>query len=210
MLSSPKALRASFETSSKAGATSSGFSQPHTPAAAARGRLEDDGVAELGGLFQGLLGVFQRFTRAGDVGDAAGQGDLLGLELVAHAGEDPARRADELDARLLAGQGKGRVLREETVARVDSVHTALLRQGDDLVYGEVGPQGAQVLSYEIGLVRFRAEEVHRVLLGIDGERAYVQVVAGAENAYRYLAAVGGHDFFKGSAIHFVLLVSVFL
>ena len=84
---------------------------------------------------------------------------------------------------------------------MDGVHAALFRQRYYLVDGEVRAEGAQVLADEIGLVRLGAEEVHRVLLGVDGEGADVEVIARAEDAYRYLAAVRGHDFFKGSLKH---------
>ena len=173
------------------------LAQAHAAPAAAGRRLEYDGEAELLRLRLGLGRVLQRLARAGYDGHAAADGYLLGLELVAHLGQHVARRADELYARVLAGLGEGRVLAQEAVAGVDGVHAALLGEGDYLVNGEVGAQRAQVLAYEIGLVRLRAEEVHHVLLGVYGHRAQAQVVARPEYAYGNLAAVRGHDLPEG-------------
>ena len=177
------------------------FAEPHAAPAAACGGFEDDGEAELLCLGEGLIRVAQ--------GHAAGYGDLLGLQLVAHFGEDGAGRADELDAGLLAGAGEGGVFGEEAVAGVDGVYAALFGEGDYLVDGEVGAQGAEVFADEVGLVGLGAEEVHHILFGVDGEGADVEVVAGAEDADGDLAAVGGHDFFEGSLKHCRLLVFIF-
>ena len=171
--------------------------QAHTAPAAAGRRLQYDGEAELNCLRLGLGRVLQGLRRAGYDGHAAADGYLLRLELVAHLGEDSAGRADELYARVLAGLREGGVLAQEAVARVYGVHAALFGEGDNLVYREIGPQRAQVLAYEIGLVRLRAEEVHRVLLRVYGDRAQVEVVARAEYAYGYLAAVRRHDLPEG-------------
>ena len=91
-------------------------------------------------------------------------------------GQPPCGFPEDLQRVVLKGEklslihifGKGRVLGKEAVARVDGVHAALFRQRDYLVDGEVRAEGAQVLADEIGLVRLGAEEVHRVLLGVDG------------------------------------------
>ena len=108
-----------------------------------------------------------------------------------------AGRAYELDAGVLAGLGKGRILAQKAVAGVDGVHAALLGQRYYLVDGEVRAQRAEMLAYEIRLVRLGAKEVHHVLLGVNRDRAQVEVVARAEYAYRDLTAVGGHYLAEG-------------
>ena len=174
------------------------LAQAHAAPAAARRGLENDGEAELLRPGLGLGGVAERLTGAGDDRYAARHGDLLGFQLVAHLGQHVAGGADELYAGVLAGLGEGRVLAQKSVAGVDGVHAALLGQRDYLVNGQVRAQRAQVLAYEIGLVRLGAEEVHHVLLGVNGHGAQVEVVARAEYAYGDLAAVGSHYFTEGT------------
>ena len=166
--------------------------QAHAAPAAASRRLQDHGEAELLRPGLGLGSALQRLFCSRNNRNAAGNGNFLGLELVAHLGQHMARRADELDARVLAGLGKGRVLAQEAVAGVDGVHAALLGQRYYLIYGEVGAERAQVLAYQIGLVRLRAEEVHHVLFRVYGHGAQSQVITGPEYAYGNLAAVRGH------------------
>ena len=182
------------------------FAQPHPAPAASGGGLEDDGIAEFARQRERLLRALQRLARAGDDRHAALDGYFLGLELVPHLRQHAARRADELYARLLAGPRKGRVLAQKAVAGVDGVHAALFGQSDDFVYRQIRAQRAQVLADQIGLVRLRAEKAHRVLFGINSQRPQPQVVAGPEYADGYLAAVGGHHFFKGASLHRSLLV----
>ena len=103
-----------------------------------------------------------------------------------------ARGSDKLYARILAGLGKGRVLAQKAVARVNGVHAALFRKGDYLVNGQIGPQRAQVLANQIRLVCLSAEEVHHVLFRVYRHRSQPEIVARTENAYSNLTAVRGH------------------
>ena len=103
----------------------------HPPAAAAAGRLEDDGEAVFDGLCKGLLPVLQGTVGAGDGGHAAGVGDGLGGQLVAHLGQNGGGGADEGDAGGLAGVGKVGVLTEKAVAGMDGVAPSGLGHGED-------------------------------------------------------------------------------
>ena len=58
---------------------------------------------------------------------------LAGGDLVAELFERLDARADEDDARLVAGPREVRVLRQEAVARMDRVDPVLLGDGDDAV-----------------------------------------------------------------------------
>ena len=86
------------------------LAQAHAPPAAAGGSLQNHGEAELSRLLQRLRPVPQGGHRAGHGGHAAALGNFLGLQLVAHHAQHVAGRADEGDARLLAGPGEGGVL----------------------------------------------------------------------------------------------------
>ncbi len=175
----------------------------HTASAAAGCGLENDGEAVFLGFFKRLLPVLQRLCGAGDDGHAAGNGHLLGGELVAHFVQNVGGRADELDAVGFAGAGKLGVFRQEAVAGVDGVHAAALGQIDDGGNVQIHAERRVVFADEIGLVRTGAEQAHGVFLGVDGHGMQAEVIAGAENAYSDLAAVGDEYLGKCSFIHAV-------
>ena len=86
--------------------------------AAARRRLDDDGVADLGGKFFGR-GDVGDLVEAGHDGHARGFHGAAGLVFIAHAGDDRPVRADELDVALFAQLGKAGVFAQKPVAGVD-------------------------------------------------------------------------------------------
>ena len=176
----------------------------HPPAAAAAGRLEDDGEAVFDGLCKGLLPVLQGTVGAGDGGHAAGVGNGLGGQLVAHLGQNGGGGADEGDASLLAGPCEVGVLAQKAVAGVDGVHVAAAGQIDDGGDVQIGPQGGLVLTDEIGLVRLGAEEGKGILVGVHGHRVQAQIVAGPEHADGDLAPVSHQDLVKFAFRHAVL------
>ena len=170
-----------------------GVAAAHAPAAAAGGRLEDDGEAVRDGLFQSLVGAFQGLGGAGNGGHAAGQSRGLGGQLVAHLGQDLGAGADEGDAGVLAGLGELGVLGEEPVAGVDGVHVPALGQVDDARDVQIGPQGGLALADAVGLVGPGAEQGEGILVGVHGHGAEAQVVTGAEDADGDLSTVCGQD-----------------
>jgi len=183
-----------------------GVTPAHTAAAAAGGRLENDGEAELHSQLLSSLPALQGLCGAGGGGYAAGHGDLLGGQLVAHQVQNLGGGSDELDARSLAGPGKIRVLTEETVTGVNGIGAVLLSQLDDPGDVQIGAQGALVLSDQIGLVRGGAEEAVYVLIGVDGNGLEAQVVTGPEDPHGDLAPVGDQDLLECLAhISFLLL-----
>ena len=180
----------------------------HAAAAAAPGRLEQHRVAELLRERDGVVHIGQRASRAGDGGHAALLRDGLGGQLVAHLLQNPGRRADERDARLLAGAGKRRVLRQEAIAGMDRVHAAALRQVNDPRDVQIRCQRAFVFADQVGLVRARAVQAVCILLRIDGYCAQVQVIARAENAQRDLPAVGDQHLVKLADFQMASVLSV--
>ena len=105
-------------------------------------------------------------------------------------------RADERDARLVAGARKFRVFGQEPITGMDGVHLAAFGEIDDGRDVQISGQRAFVFPDPVGFVRARAVQAVGILLGIDRNRAQVQVITGPENALRNLAAVGHEDFFK--------------
>ena len=173
-----------------------GVAAAHAPAAAAGGRLEDDGEAVGDGLLQGLVSALQGLSGAGDGGDVAGQGSSLGGQLVTHLGQDLGAGADEGDTGILTGLGELGVLREEPVAGVDGVHMSALGQIDDTGDVQIGPQGGFALADAVGLVSPGAEQGEGVLIGVHGHRVQTQVVAGPEDPDGNFAPVGHQDLVK--------------
>ena len=97
------------------------------PAAAARARLDDDGIADLGSeLFR--LGNVCDLVQTGHDGNARRLHGAARLVLIAHFGDDRPMRADEFDVALFAQFGEARVFGQEAVAGVDRL--AARRDGD--------------------------------------------------------------------------------
>ena len=74
---------------------------PHALAAAAGRGLDHDGIADLGGDLDGMLGVRDLAQKAGNRRHLGLGGRLLALDLVAHGGDGARVGADEDDAGLL-------------------------------------------------------------------------------------------------------------
>ena len=104
------------------------------------------------------------------------------------------RGTDEFDVVLLAGLGKGGVLRQDAVAGVDGVHAPALGKVDDAGDVQIGTQRRLVLADQVGFVGLDAEQAVDVLVGVHRHGVQTQVVAGPENADGDLAAVGGQNF----------------
>ena len=168
----------------------------HAPAAAAGGRLQDDGEAIAHRLLHRLVRVLQRLGRAGDDGHAAGDGGGLGGQLVPHLGQDVGGRADELDAILLTGPGKVGVLAQKAVAGVDSVHPPAFRQVDNARNVQIGPQRRLIFADQVGFIRLDAEQAVDILVGVHRHGVQSQVITGPEDANGDFAAVSGQNFGK--------------
>ena len=180
----------------------------HTTAAAAGCRLEDDGEAKLDGLCQRFFAVLQGFGAAGDDGNAAADSDLFGLELVTHLLQNVGGGADEDDTVCFAGTGKVRIFRQEAVAGMDGIDTALFGQVDDQVNVQIGANGAQLLANLVRLIRLGTEGAVHVFLGVHRDGVQTQVSTGSEDTNRDLASVGDQyflDFLLTHLNHLLLL-----
>ena len=71
------------------------------------------------------------------------------------------------------------------------------RQVHDTVDIQIRSNRPLAAADEIALVRLTAEEAGVVLLRIDGDRPKAEVVAGSNDPYGDLAAVGDHHFRNG-------------
>ena len=174
--------------------------QPHAAAAAAGGRLDHHRQADLARLLLevgvALVGaLISRHARHAGIDHAP-----LGGGLVAHGGDGGRRRADEDQARLLAGRREGLVLGQEAVARVHGVGARLVRGLEDAV------------DAEIALADRRGADAHRLVgegdvrgvlvgVGVDRDGAIAHRLGRAHDAPGDLAAVGDQDLaeahFKG-------------
>src|SRR5581483_2202897 len=164
----------------------------HAAAAAARRRLDEDRVADLGSEPPRLDIVGELAVRAGHDRDAEADGCALGLDLVAHDADVFGARADEGD--VVGGEdiGEAGVLGQEAVAGMHGGCARDLAGGDDL------------RNVEVGLARRRRADadalvgkpdMHGVGVGgrVDRHGGDAQFLAGAQDAERDLAAVGDQD-----------------
>ncbi len=172
-----------------------GAHHAHAASAAAAGRLDDDGVADLARDAQVLLDVVaQRPAGTWHAGHARGLHRADRLHLVAHQADHVRGGSDEDEAGLLHLLGEVGALGEEAVARMDRLGVADLRRGDD------------ARDVEIALARRRRADADRLVGkadvlevavrgGVHRHRLDAEAVAGAQHAQRDFAAVGDEDFF---------------
>ncbi len=121
-------------------------------------------------------------------------------DLVAHQVEQLRARADEGDARRIAGAGEPGILRKETVTGMDHVDALLACEGDDALDVEIGADGAFVRADEVGFIRLEAMDAEPVLLGVNGHGAQAQLVGGAHDADGDFAAVRDEQLPAGDVV----------
>ena len=172
----------------------------HPAPAAAPGGLEHQRVADGLGLGADRLHVLAQHARRGDHGNLGLDRDLPGRCLVPEAAHDLGRRPDEGDPGPGHRVDEVRPLGQEPVARMDHVGAAGLGDSHDLLDREVGGDGSEPLADAVGLVGLEAVEPELVLLGVDRDRAVAELVGGAHDADRDLAAVGDEDLPAGAVV----------
>ncbi|VTR67869.1 hypothetical protein DESC_640023 [Desulfosarcina cetonica] len=167
----------------------------HALAASTGRRFEQDRIAHLGGH-----GLRLRITRKGlDVagygGNAGLDGQLLGCDLVAQAGDHRTGGADEGDAGGGHSVGESRVLGEKTIARMNGLAARILGDLENFFFVEIrfrrpGPAQRHGL---VGLGHMQAAEIG---IRIDRHGADAQALAGLHHTDGDFATIGNQDFFK--------------
>ena len=167
-----------------------GLGHPESLAAAAARGLDGDRVPDR---------LLDHRARVLDGGDRLGGSwhdrharlghELPGARLRAHRLDRRGGRADERDASLLQRSRERCVLRQEAIARMHRLGAGALDHLEQLVDHEVALAGRPRAEQErlVG-----ALDVWRVAieLGVDRDRADPELLAGADDAHRDLAAVG--------------------
>ena len=161
----------------------------HAAAAAARRRLDQDRVADLGRQLLGLAGADQRAVGAGDQRQAEPGRGALGLDLVAHDADMLGLGPDPDDVVAFDDLGELGVFRQEAVAGMDGVGVDDLGGRDDVGHVEVGISRRRRADAD----RFVGQaDMHGVAVGgrVDRHCLDAHFVTGAVNPERDLAAVG--------------------
>jgi hypothetical protein len=174
---------------------------PHPAPAAAAGRLDDDGIADLVGDAQGVLIVVAQWpVRAGHAGYAGFLHRPDGGHLVAHQPDGVRPRTDENEAALLDPLGKIGVLGQKTVAGMNRHRVGDLGGADDRRHVQIALGGGWRADADgfVGQTHVFEFAVHR---GMHGDGADAEFPAGAQDAQGDFAAVGDDDLFEhGAAI----------
>ncbi|KAF5059539.1 hypothetical protein DSECCO2_334860 [anaerobic digester metagenome] len=167
----------------------------HPDTAAARARLHDHRVADLGGDLLRLLDARDALRRARKNRDAGLPHHPLRPDLRAQRLDRLPRRPDERQALFLDQFREPGVLREESVARVDRLGPGLSRHVADPLLVEVTLRRVRLPDAErlVGVL-----DVERVVvrLGVDRDRVDAQFPAGTHDPDGDLAAVGNQDLVK--------------
>ena len=164
----------------------------HALAAAASGRLHEDGVAHLVRAGDELLVREPRLRDAGDQRHVPGGDGLLRGDLVAHDVDRLSRGTQEHDALIFEAAGERRVLGEEAVARVDGLRAGRVHGLEDPVDAEVG-LGGRGRAQAVRDVRGPHVGGVRIRVGVDGDGLDAHPPAGPDDAQGDLAAVGDED-----------------
>jgi hypothetical protein len=170
-----------------------GLRHPEPLAAAAARGLDGHRVADR--VLDHLAGVVHRLHRIGGAGDDGHPRllhELAGPGLRAHGVDGVGGRPDEDHARVLAGAGKGRVLRQEAVARVDRLGARLASHLENLVHHQVALRrrpGAE----QVGLVGAADVEGVAVGLRVDGHGGDAHLLERPHYPDRDLTAIGDQN-----------------
>ena len=167
----------------------------HAASAAARRRLDQDGIADLLRRTRGFRVGSHRAVGAGHGRNARLLHRLLGGDLVAHQADMLGLRPDEGDAVLLDDLGEARVLRQKAVAGMDRFGAGDLAGRDDRGNVEIGLRGRRRADAHALIGQ---PHMHRIGVGggMDRDGRDAHLLAGAVDAKRDLAAIGDEDFFE--------------
>ena len=124
-------------------------------------------------------------------------GKVAGSSLVAEVFEQFDPGADEGDASLAAGPGKGSVFREEAVSGVNCIDTVGPGQSHDALNVEVTAERFPLAANQIGLVSLEPVQRKAVFVGIDRHGPHTEFVGGTKDANGDFAAIGDEEFFDG-------------
>ena len=170
----------------------------HAASAAAGRRLDQHRIADVVGDARGFRVGGDAALRARHHRNAEALGGALGLDLVAHEADVLGLGADELHAVLFQDFGKAGVLRQEAVAGMHGVGAGDLAGGED-----IGDVEIAVLGGGRADAHALVGKAHMHGVGVGGgmhrHRRDAELLAGAQDAQRDLAAVGDEDFIE----HFV-------
>ncbi len=136
--------------------------------AAARRRLQHQGVADALGGREGLVEGVDAPARPGRHRDAHLLGDELGADLVAQLAHRVAGGADERDAEALDEVGEGGVLGDEAPAHPDGVGPGIGEDAGEQIVVEVGTLGRR--AQRVGLVGLPGEHGGALGVGIQRDR----------------------------------------
>ena len=170
-----------------------GVDDLHALPAAARGRLDQQRVADLLAERDHLGGGADRIGRAGDDRHARGLHRLPRAGLRAHQLDRGRRRPDPDEARSLDRARERGVLGEEAVPGMDRPGARSLGRGEQLLDDEIA-LGRRVAAEREGLVGVARMLRDAVGIGVNGDRGDPQVAQRAEDANRDLAAIRDEDF----------------
>ena len=172
------------------------FDGAHATPAAAPGRLEHQGIADLLGLLADVLDVIAQNFGRGDDGHARLDGHAPRACLVAKRAHGFGTRADKGDPRRVASIYKGRIFRQEAIAGMDRIRARELGHADDFLDRQIGLNRPHALADAICLVRLEAVQPELVLFGEDSDGFLAHFIGSPHDADGDFAPVGDENFLE--------------
>ena len=167
----------------------------HSPPAAARGRLDDDGISDLRRQLDRRLFIIDRPIAAGHGRHLRLFCQLFARDLVSHRRHRRHRRPDEFDLAASAHLGEMIVFRQKSIPRMNRLHIRDLRGRDDagniqITFRRRGVADADRLIRQL--------QISRVFVRrrINHRRLHAHLPAGADDPQCDFSAIGNQNFRK--------------
>ena len=172
----------------------SGTNHTHAPATPAKGRFNDQRIADF--FRNGFNFRRVRINRLFGTGDDWNSGLLRKFarrRLVAQRLQQFRAGTNKGDANSLTSSRQRWIFAKEAVTGMNRIHFFFGSELNDGIYVEVRLYRPFALANQVGFVGFKAVQAESIFFRIDGDSAQSQFSSRAENARRDFAAIECHE-----------------
>ena len=174
----------------------------HTAAAAAVGGFQHNRITDHFSNFHDFFFCLQCVIYTRDDRNTGFDSHLFGRNLITHGIHDVFGRSDKYDAGFCAGLNKVRILREKTIARMDSINICLLGNFNNALDIQISINRTFIFFQLIGFVCFGTEEGIAVFLGINTDGCNTQLIQSTINTDGDFASVSDENTFEWFDLYF--------
>ena len=170
---------------------------PHPSAPSTEGSLDNQWKTYLPPPFQCLAWLGDSLGRGRQSGNACLIRGFFCSHFVTHAFEQFRSRSDKGDTSVFTGSCKLRVLREETVTRVNEIDTLFLGKRNNRINVKVSRNRTLSLTDQISFVGLEPMNTEPVFLCINGNCPKIKFSRRAKYTDGDFTTIGNKEFFHG-------------